>query len=107
MALQTCKWIRIADMSDRKSKDDGYRGVHVYFQLSSFHYPIEIQYNTYYDRQFSNWLLADFKERLVQAVGYEDIQLVTISRPSAYGVYEPYYFVVTEQEFEEMAIRMK
>ncbi len=26
--------------------------------------------------------LADFKERLVQAVGYEDIQLVTISRPS-------------------------
>ena len=24
--------------------------------------------------------LADFKERLVQAVGYEDIQLVTISR---------------------------
>ena len=56
LVLQTCKWIRVADMSDGKSKDDGYRGVHVYFQLSSFHYPIEIQYNTYYDRQFSNWL---------------------------------------------------
>lgn len=51
--------------------------------------------------------LADFKERLVQAVGYEDIQLVTISRPSAYGEYEPYYFVDTEQEFEEMVVWMK
>ena len=48
--------IRVADMSSGKAKDDGYRGVHVYFQLSSFHYPIEIQYNTYYDRQLNNWL---------------------------------------------------
>ena len=48
--------IRIADMSSGKAKDDGYRGVHVYFQLSNFHYPIEIQYNTYYDRQLNNWL---------------------------------------------------
>lgn len=48
--------IRVADMSGGKSKDDGYRGVHVYFQLSSYHYPIEIQYNTYYDRQLNNWL---------------------------------------------------
>lgn len=47
--------------------------------------------------------LADFKERLVQAVGYEDIQLVTISRPSAYGEYEPYHFVDTEQEFDAYA----
>lgn len=48
--------IRVADMSNGKSNDDGYRGVHVYFQLSSYHYPIEIQYNTYYDRQLNNWL---------------------------------------------------
>ena len=27
------------------------------------------------------------------------IQLVTISRPSAYGEYEPYHFVDTEEEF--------
>ena len=33
-----------------------YRGIHVYFQLSNYHYPIEIQYNTYYDRQLNNWL---------------------------------------------------
>lgn len=48
--------IRVADMTEGKAGDDGYRGVHVYFQLSSFHYPIEIQYNTFYDRQLNNWL---------------------------------------------------
>lgn len=47
---------RIADMSKGKANDDGYRGVHVYYQHSGKHYPIEIQYNTYYDRQFNNWL---------------------------------------------------
>ena len=56
MKLQECKNIRLADMSGGKAENDGYRGVHIYFQLSSFHYPIEIQYNTYYDRQFNNWL---------------------------------------------------
>lgn len=45
--------------------------------------------------------LADFKKRLIKAVGYDAIQLVTISRPSAYGEYEPYHFLETEQEFEE------
>ena len=48
--------IRIANMSCGKAHDDGYRGVHVYYQLSNYHYPIEIQYNTYYDRQLNNWL---------------------------------------------------
>lgn len=58
--------IRIADMSSGKAKDDGYRGIHVYFQLSNFHYPIEIQYNTYYDRQFNNWLYKHvFKAELI------------------------------------------
>ena len=47
---------RIADMSKGKANDDGYRGIHVYFQLDGSHYPIEKQYNTYYDRQFNNWL---------------------------------------------------
>lgn len=28
----------------------------MYFQLDGSHYPIEIQYNTYYDRQFNNWI---------------------------------------------------
>lgn len=56
LALISSDHIRIADMSKGKAHDDGYRGVHVYFQLSNFHYPIEIQYNTYYDRQLNNWL---------------------------------------------------
>lgn len=47
---------RIADMSKGKAKNDGYRGVHVYFQKNSKCYPIEIQFNTLYDRQLNNWL---------------------------------------------------
>ena len=36
-----------------------------------------------------------------RAVGYKGVQLVTISRPTAYGEYAPYQFVDTEQEFEK------
>ena len=45
--------------------------------------------------------LVDFKKKLIKEVGVENIQLVTVSRLSAYGEYEPYRFVDTEQEFEE------
>ena len=47
---------RIADMTKGKSVDDGYRGVHVYYQKSGRHYPIEIQFNTLFARQLNNWL---------------------------------------------------
>ncbi len=47
---------RIADMIQGKANDDGYRGVHVYYQKDGKHYPIEIQFNTLYDRQINNWL---------------------------------------------------
>ena len=47
---------RIADMSAGKAIDDGYRGVHLYFQKNPRCYPIEIQLNTYYDRQLNDWL---------------------------------------------------
>ena len=50
------QYFRIADLSKGKASDDGYRGVHIYFQASPAHYPIEIQYNTLYDRQLNNWL---------------------------------------------------
>lgn len=56
IALMDSPEFRIADMTKGKAKDDGYRGVHLYFQIDNHHYPIEIQYNTYYDRQFNNWL---------------------------------------------------
>lgn len=49
-------YFKCADLSHGKSIDDGYRGVHLYFQLDHKHYPIEIQYNTYYDRQCNDWL---------------------------------------------------
>lgn len=36
---------RIADMTKGKAIDDGYRGVHVYYQKSNSYYPIEIQHS--------------------------------------------------------------
>lgn len=56
MEFVKAEHFRIADMSNGKSEDDGYRGIHIYFQCDNRHYPIEIQYNTFYDRQFNNWL---------------------------------------------------
>lgn len=47
---------RIADITKGKAVDDGYRGVHMYYQKSGRHYPIEIQFNTLFDRQLNNWL---------------------------------------------------
>ena len=43
--------------------------------------------------------LSELKRKIEKVVGYDKIQLVTISRPSAYGEYEPYHFVETEEEF--------
>lgn len=45
--------------------------------------------------------LVNFKKKIIAEIGFDKIQLVTISRPSAYGEYEPYQFVDTEQEFEQ------
>ena len=50
--------------------------------------------------------LVEFEAKLVESIGYDKIQLVVISRPSAYGEYEPYRFVDTEQEFEDAVRRM-
>ena len=75
--------IRIADISSGKAKDGGYRGVHVQFQLSSFHYPVEIQYNTHYDRQLNK---RGYKNQAGYCLRQE---------------YELYHFLETEQEFEE------
>ncbi len=47
---------KMVDMSQGKARDDGYRGVHLYYQPDNFHYPIELQFNTLYDRQLNNWL---------------------------------------------------
>jgi hypothetical protein len=50
--------------------------------------------------------LSKFKRAIEAKVGYDKIQLVTISRPSAYGEYEPYHFVDTEEEFEKYIEKM-
>lgn len=61
---------RIADMTGGKANDDGYRGVHVYYQLDNFHYPIEIQFSTLYDRQLNNWLhIYLYKQDYPSSVG--------------------------------------
>ena len=48
--------VRIADMRNGKARDDGYRGVHIYYQKSHSYYPIEIQFMTEFDKQFNEWL---------------------------------------------------
>nr|WP_303068828.1 hypothetical protein [Catenibacterium mitsuokai] len=63
ISLEAEEKIRIVDMSKGKKNDDGYRGVHVYYQKDNFHYPIEIQFNTYYDRQFNDWMHDLFYKR--------------------------------------------
>jgi len=49
--------------------------------------------------------LVDFKRKLIAEIGRDKVQLITISRPSAYGKYEPYRFADTEQEFEQAVKR--
>ena len=63
---------RVADMSGGKANDDGYRGVHVYYQKTGRHYPIEIQFNTLFDRQLNNWLHDYlYKKDLPDSIGRE------------------------------------
>lgn len=50
--------------------------------------------------------LVELKRELNKAVEYK-IQLVTISRPMAYGEYAPYHFVDTEQEFKDLVLAMR
>lgn len=91
LEFEGCKNIRVANMSAGKSIDDGYRGVHIYYQQTNYHYPIEIQYNTYYDRQLNNWL-----HKYVYKHGYP----VGIGRLLRME-YE-YGKIRTEQEFKEV-----
>ena len=44
--------------------------------------------------------MAKFADRIQERLGY-DIEIITISRPTAYGEYEPYLFVSSYEEFEK------
>jgi hypothetical protein len=50
--------------------------------------------------------LVALKKELIAQVGLDRIQLVTISRPSAYGEYEPYSFVKTEEQMRDAVLHM-
>lgn len=50
--------------------------------------------------------LADFTKSLQDKIGYNGVQLVTISRPSAYGEYEPYVILDNMDSFEEKVLTM-
>lgn len=43
--------------------------------------------------------LVELKRELNREVGYKGVQLVTISRPTAYGEYAPYHFVDGTMKF--------
>ena len=82
--------LRIAEMTSGKAVDDGYRGIHVYYQMDGIHYPIEIQYNTYYDRQFNNWLHKFFYKK-----GYPDSVGATLRKQYESAT------IISEEEFKE------
>lgn len=42
--------------------------------------------------------LVDMIDRIEDRFGFDELQLVTITRPSAYGEYEPYTFVASERD---------
>lgn len=46
--------------------------------------------------------MSKFANRIQERLGY-DIEIITISRPTAYGEYEPYHFVSSYEEFEKEA----
>lgn len=50
--------------------------------------------------------LVEMKRRMNEQAASYGIQLVTISRPTAYGEYAPYTFVDSEDEFERLVQQM-
>lgn len=46
--------------------------------------------------------MAKFADEIQERLGY-DIEIITISRPTAYGKYEPYHFVNSYEEFKKEA----
>lgn len=49
-------------------------------------------------------ILSNIVEELNEKVADKGVQLVTISRPSAYGEYEPYIIIETMDEFTKKVL---
>ena len=50
--------------------------------------------------------LSEYTRSLNESLPREGIQIIVISRPTAYGEYAPYSFVDTEQEFRNKVLSM-
>ena len=50
--------------------------------------------------------LSQFSAEIDHALPRDGIQIVTISRPTAYGEYAPYTFVENEDEFRKVVLEM-
>ena len=50
--------------------------------------------------------LSGFVKRLEEEKNNDDIELVVISRPVAYGEYAPYSFVHSEEDFRSAVLSM-
>ena len=82
--------IKTVDMSKGKKNDDGYRGIHIYYQLNHHCYPIEVQFNTI-DDFFFNRLLHIF----IYKQGYDNIVGVKLRK-----MYDDGY-IENEYDFKE------
>ena len=51
-------------------------------------------------------IILQSSKKLIDKIGYEKIQLITISRPSAYVEYEPYQFVNSREDFSAMVEKL-
>ncbi len=50
--------------------------------------------------------LSEFTRSLNESLPRNGIQIIVISRPTAYGEYAPYSFVDTEEEFRDKVLSM-
>lgn len=50
--------------------------------------------------------LVALKKKLIKIIGFDTIELITISRPMAYLEYGPYNVVTTEDEFVLAVIQL-
>jgi len=51
--------------------------------------------------------LAKYTRELNKAISKDGIQIIVISRPTAYGEYAPYVFVESEEKFKKLVLEMQ
>ncbi|WP_405315705.1 hypothetical protein [Faecalibacillus faecis] len=87
---QDLSGFKVVDMTQGKRTDDGYRGLHLYYQKNNFYYPIEIQINTEKDRMFNDWLHVFVYKNYDKQIGYKLRKMFDRNQ------------IKSEKEFEEM-----